>query len=149
MARGDQKDAAAAGAGQAPGGQRGRRQQTLGERLHTRPSVITGAAVGSRWPDDGQRGPRSFRLLGATLLRLQATVHGIQARTYGTALAGKVPATLDELVNEAIEAACTHYEDLLNDGREFPRENVRLTTGPRPGRDRQPAAGRTRAGTSR
>jgi hypothetical protein len=147
MARRDEGEAAAAGAGQAQGGQRGRRQQTLAERVHSRPSVVTGAAVGSRWPDDAMRGPRSFRLLGATLLRLQATVHGIQARTYGTAMAGKVPATLDDLVNEAIEAACTHYEDVLNNGEEFARENVRLATGPRPGRERQAAPAQVRAGT--
>jgi len=64
----------------------------------------------------------------------------MQARTYGTDLADRIPATLDDLVNEAIEAACTYYENLLNEGAEFPRQNVRLTTGPVPGRGRRPAA---------
>jgi hypothetical protein len=143
MAGTKQTDQTAAAAGQRAetGGQartqRPRRLQTLAERVRARASKITHTPVGSRWPDDADPGPRSFRVLGANLQRLQAAVHGSQARAYGTEFALRVPATLDEAVNEAIVALCTHYEDLLNEGQEFPRENVRLSTGPRPGRPRR------------
>jgi hypothetical protein len=111
--------------------------KTLAEAMHARPSIITGTPVGSRWENDGDRGPRSFRVLGANLQRLQAAVAGIDARTYGTPLRGKVPVTLDDFVNEALETALTYYEDMLNGGEEFSREDVRLSTGPVPGRGRR------------
>ena len=111
--------------------------KTLAEAMNSRPSIITGTPVGSKWPTDEQRGPRSFRVLGANLQRLQAAIAGIDARTYGTPLRGQAPVTLDDFVNEALEVALTYYEDMLNAGEEFSRDNVRLTTGPVPGRGRR------------
>jgi hypothetical protein len=137
------KAAAPARSGRAKGRAGGRaapRLKTFAEAMHARPSIVTGAPVGSRWPSDATRGPRSFRLNGATLLRLQAAVAGIDARTYETELRGRAPVTLDDFVNEALEAALTFYEDELNGGEEFSREDVRLTTGPVPGRPRRSSA---------
>jgi hypothetical protein len=68
---------------------------------------------------------------------LKACVAGVQARTYGTEQRGEVPQTLDDFVNEALLRHLSQYEDIFNDGQEFPREHVRLSPGPVAGRPRQ------------
>jgi hypothetical protein len=81
--------------------------------------------------DDSDEKPltRSFQLVVGVVERAKATADGIQHRTYDTALEGKVPGSLSALVTEALNAACTYYEDLLNNGQEFRRVR-QLTRGP-------------------
>jgi hypothetical protein len=72
---------------------------------------------------------RSFQLVVGVVERAKATADGIQHRTYDTALEGKVPGSLSALVTEALNVACSYYEDILNGGHEFRRVR-QLTPGP-------------------
>lgn len=87
------------------------------------------AACGSRPTDPAsKRKARSFNLPEALVERAAAAMRGTQALTYGTPIAGDVPDSLTRLVQEAVEAACTFYEDQLNEGRPFP--SATLSPGP-------------------
>jgi hypothetical protein len=110
--------------------------RTLAQATKARPSETE--------PGQDEKVTRSFRIRKDNLARLQAGLHGIQARSYGTPLADQVPPSLGDLVDEAVIAALTYYEDLLNDGLEFDRSSVRLQPGPVPGRSRRQSATTTR-----
>ncbi len=91
-------------------------------------------ATGSRslepqGPADTEPLMRSFHLRVGVVERAKATADGVQHRAYGTAIEDDVPTSLSALVTEAIEAACSYYEDLLNDGEPFRRVR-NLTAGP-------------------
>jgi hypothetical protein len=55
-------------------------------------------------------------------------MRGTQARAYGTSIDGDVPDSLTRFVEEAVEAACTFYEDQFNGGQQFPP--AQLSPGP-------------------
>jgi hypothetical protein len=74
---------------------------------------------------------RSFQLVVGVVERAKAVADGIQHRAYDTPLEGQVPGSLSALVTEALNVACTYYENLLNDGEEFKRVR-RLKRGPTP-----------------
>jgi hypothetical protein len=98
--------------------------RTLSDAMGARPFVPR---------DEGDDKPltRSFQLVVGVVERAKATADGIQHRTYDTELEGKVPASLSALVTEALNVACTYYENTLNDGQEFRRVR-QLTRGPSP-----------------
>ena len=77
---------------------------------------------------DSRRRPRSFNLPEDLVTRAAATTRGVQARAYGTGIAEEVPDSLTRLVQEAVEAACTYYEDVFNGGQPFPP--AQLSPGP-------------------
>jgi hypothetical protein len=55
-------------------------------------------------------------------------MRGTQARAYGTRIEAEVPDSLTRLVEEAIVAACTFYENQFNGGEPFPP--AQLSPGP-------------------
>jgi hypothetical protein len=55
-------------------------------------------------------------------------MRGTQARAYGTVIDGEVPDSLTRFVEEALQAACTFYEDQFNGGQPFPP--AQLSAGP-------------------
>jgi hypothetical protein len=55
-------------------------------------------------------------------------MRGTQARAYGTRIEADVPDSLTRLVEEAIQAACTFYENQFNGGEPFPP--AQLSPGP-------------------
>jgi len=67
--------------------------------------------------------------------RLAATVRGVQARSYGTNLDGEVPENVSRGVVEALDAWCTYYEDVLNEGQPFPPATISPGPGPRGARE--------------
>jgi hypothetical protein len=136
--------------------------QTLAEATGARPSLVV-VPEGEEWDDakiaqeQEKKQTRSFRIRVVDLERMQAALAGIQAKTYGTPLEGRAPRSLGDLLGEGLEVLFTHYENLLNDGNEFPRGNVSLRPGPVPGTGQQRAtrsdarvqrSGSVRAGAS-
>ena len=81
-------------------------------------------------PDSARRA-RSFNLPEALVARAAAAMRGTQARAYGTELDGEVPDSLTRFVEEAVQAACTYYEDLFNGGEQFPPAQLSAGPGPR------------------
>jgi hypothetical protein len=79
---------------------------------------------------DTQLNTRSFQLPIGSVQRLRATADAIQHRVYETPLEGKAPDSISGSVVEAIDAWCTYYEDLLNNGQPFRRAR-KLAPGPR------------------
>ena len=77
---------------------------------------------------DSPRRARSFNLPEALVARAAAAMRGTQARAYGTEIDGEVPDSLTRFVEEAIQAACTFYEDQFNGGQPFPP--AQLSAGP-------------------
>lgn len=96
--------------------------KSLSEALGVRETVALGAV-------DTERMTRSFHLLVGTVERAKAAATGLEHRSYGTDLWHNSPHSVSAFVEEAILAACTYYENLLNDGQEFPRTG-RLSPGP-------------------
>jgi len=96
--------------------------QTLAEFLGARETV-------EREPNDLKTQTRSFPLAIGVVQRLRATADGITHRVYETPLQDEVPDSISGLLTEFIIAGCTYYEDLLNNGQEFPRVR-RLAPGP-------------------
>ena len=94
---------------------------------------------------DSRRRPRSFNLPEDLVTRAAATTRGVQARAYGTGIAEEVPDSLTRLVQEAVEAACTYYEDVFNGGQPFPP--AQLSPGPGARGAREGAAKRMAART--
>ena len=131
-------------AGTARGGRAAPRSRSGGRTREARLLTLaqaTKARPSETGPGEDEKVTRSFRIRKDILARLQGGLHGVQARSYGTPLADQVPASLGDFVDEALEAALTYYENMLNDGQEFDRSSVRLQPGPVPGRSRrQPAA---------
>src|SRR5215469_16334702 len=119
--------------------------KTFAEHLGSR-------AYEPRGPQDDKRQIRSFSLPTGVVERLRATADGIQHMAYGTALEGKVPATIAGLAAEAFEAICSYYEEILNNGEEFRRVR-KLPPGPskegaRVGAEKRAATRAAKAGAS-
>ena len=96
--------------------------QTLAQFLGARDTA-------DREADDSKTQTRSFPLLIKDVQRLRATADGIQHVTYQTPLQDEVPNSISGLLSEFIRAGCTYYENLLNNGEEFPRVR-KLPPGP-------------------
>ena len=96
--------------------------QTLAQFLGARDTA-------DREADDSKTQTRSFPLLIKDVQRLRATADGIQHVTYQTPLQNEVPDSISGLLSEFIRAGCTYYENLLNNGEEFPRVR-KLPPGP-------------------
>ena len=96
--------------------------QTLAQFLGARDTA-------DREADDSKTQTRSFPLLIKDVQRLRATADGIQHVTYQTPLQDEVPDSISGLLSEFIRAGCTYYENLLNNGEEFPRVR-KLPPGP-------------------
>jgi hypothetical protein len=142
MARNTQTQAADASAPAHPAGPaRAPRRKAATQQLQT-----FAHAIGSREPSiqgaaDSEKTMRSFNVRVATVERLRATLALIGHRAYGTELAATAPDSLAAMADEALNAACTYYENLLNDGQEAPRI-IRLPPGPSPIAAQQGAAKR-------
>lgn len=115
--------------------------QTLSQFLDARPFT-------PRSPSDEDPLTRSFQLVVGVVERAKATADGIQHRTYDTTLEGEVPASLSALVTEALNASCTYYENLLNNGEEFRRVR-QLKRGPTAAGAQQGAQKRSQAAAGR
>jgi hypothetical protein len=74
--------------------------------------------IGSR-PLDGPWQAKTIYVSGELAARLDATLSGVLAHSYDTRIANLVPDTRTALCREAVEASCTYYQDLLNDGKPF------------------------------
>jgi hypothetical protein len=111
--------------------------RTLAQALDAHPFEPHGEA-------DNDPLTRSFHLRVGVVERAKATSDGIQHRAYGTELEDNIPQSLAAFVTEALEAACTYYERLLNDGKEFRRVRS-LSPGPSPEGARRGAAKRAAA----
>jgi hypothetical protein len=96
--------------------------QTLAQFLGARDTA-------DREADDSKTQTRSFPLLIRDVQRLRATADGIQHVTYQTPLQDEVPDSISGLLSEFIRAGCTYYENMLNNGQEFPRVR-KLPPGP-------------------
>jgi hypothetical protein len=96
--------------------------QTFAEHTGSRPFTPRAAS-------DEARQIRSFSLDTGLVERLRATADGIQHKAYGTDLENSVPQSIAALAAEGIEAACTYYENILNNGEEFRRVR-KLPAGP-------------------
>ena len=95
---------------------------TFSEFVGTRPFV-------PRSDDDQKIQGRSFQIPAGVVERVRATADGIQHMAYGTELEGRVPGSISGFVANALEAACTYWENQLNNGEEFRRVR-RLPPGP-------------------
>jgi len=78
---------------------------------------------------DDARMTRSFHLRVGVVERARAASVGVEHKAYGTPIEGDVPNSFSAFVEEAIVAACTYYENLLNGGKEFRRTGP-LSPGP-------------------
>jgi hypothetical protein len=78
---------------------------------------------------DEKLNTRSFQIPVGVVQRLRATADGIQHRAYDTDLEGKAPDSISGSVVEALDAWCSYYERLLNNGEPFRRVR-RLPPGP-------------------
>lgn len=81
---------------------------------------LTLAEVTGSRPLDGRWQAKTINVSRELGGRLDATVSGVLARSYDTRVAHLVPDTRTALCREAVEASCTYYQDLLNDGEPFP-----------------------------
>lgn len=100
------------------------------------PQLLANIVDVRRTPNSRRRA-RSFNLPEAVVQRATNTMVGLQARTYGTDLMGRVPESLTRFVEEAIEDLCTQAEDAFNGGEPFPAAS--LTPGPGPAGAREGA----------
>jgi hypothetical protein len=98
--------------------------ETFAEHTGSRPFPIVAAS-------DEKLNTRSFQLPTGVVERTRATSDGVQHLGYGTDLEGKAPDSISGLVTEALNAICTYYEDLLNNGQPFRRVR-KLSPGARP-----------------
>lgn len=105
--------------------------KSLSEVLHTRATPTSA------------RKARSFNLPIEVVRRASNTMVGVQALSYKTRLHGQVPESLTRFVEDAIEAACTFWENELNDGQPF--DEASLTPGPGPAGAREGAEKRRQA----
>ena len=96
--------------------------QTLAQYIGARDYEPRGAV-------DDERATRSFHLPVGLIERAKATSTGVQHKAYDTDIGEIVPNSFSAFVGEAIAAACTYYENLLNGGKEFTRIG-RLSPGP-------------------
>jgi len=110
--------------------------------------AVGARAFESRGDADNKPLTRSFHLTVGDVERAKATSDGVQHRAYGTDIEDEVPRSLSAFITEAIRAACTYYENLLNDGQEF-RRIRNLSPGPSPEGARRGAAKRAAARSSR
>lgn len=98
--------------------------QTFSEAVGARPTEITA-------PGDEHKTMRSYYQRVAVQERLKATLAMIQAKTYGSDAEARMPRSLPDLLEDAITAACTYWEDLLNNGQPARRIH-KLRRGPSP-----------------
>jgi hypothetical protein len=96
---------------------------------------------------DNDRLTRSFHLTVGDVERAKATADGVQHRAYGTDIGDDIPESLSAFVTEALRAACTYYENLLNGGQGFRRVR-NLSRGPSPEGARAGARKRAAARTA-
>ncbi len=105
--------------------------------------------TGSRPTEPGfPRKYKSYYLPVELEARLAATVRGVQARSYGTNLDGEVPENVSRGAVEALDAWCTYYENIFNEGEPFPPATISPGPGPRgarEGADKRAAARSERA----
>lgn len=109
--------------------------QTFREHTGARPYV-------ARSENDDVLRARTFQLPIGVVERVRATSNGVLHRAYDTDIEDQVPENVSGFIMEAVEAACTYYEDLLNEGQEFKRVQ-RLSPGP--GRSGAARGGQKRA----
>lgn len=96
--------------------------QTFGEHTGSRPFPVLAET-------DEKLNTRSFQIPIGVVERLRATADAIQHRAYETELEDRIPDSISGLLVELINAGCTYYEDLFNNGQPFRRVR-KLPPGP-------------------
>lgn len=137
-AGGGRRSTASAGGGRS---QTPRRGATAEMALQTFAQAVGARSFEPHGDADNDGVPRSFHLTVGDVERAKATADGVQHRAYGTQIEDDIPHSLSAFITEAIRAACTYYEDLLNNGEEF-RRIRNLSRGPSPEGARRGAAKR-------